>query len=214
MLYPEVYASVREGLAPEDPDKPKTYYAFSSATKNQYQRFVSAIDLEPQSLFHVKVQETEHYLRVDISRSDRTHTIYLNLRSIEGAYDMGATIPINDWVTDAYILMFTAPSVDRAPNDIGRCMIVDGSCLRWRGRSVLESISKGDWLWSQGSHIQVSSRGQEKINCSLYVTQRPAEVLWNGIKVPLVYDVQNQLITVQNFSGTPSVSLNQHSSPH
>jgi hypothetical protein len=33
MLYPHVRTSVREGLTPEDPEKPKSYYAFSSATK-------------------------------------------------------------------------------------------------------------------------------------------------------------------------------------
>lgn len=200
LLYPQTKWEVRQGLVEEDPDQKIPYHVFSTATKNRRQRFISAIDLEPLSPTKVEVQERTEYLEITIERGSERHVVYLNLKSIDGSYSLSSTISIGDWSTDAFLLMLSydgnsAPT----PEQVSRFFSVDTSFLRWRGDSVMESISKCDCLWNNGATMEVTTQGQRNLACSIYSAHKPDKVMWNGEKANLNFDSGTRLVYLRNF---------------
>lgn len=202
MLYPSTQMEVRQGLVEEHPDQQIPYHAFLAATKDRYQRFISAIHLEPSSSFPVEVREHAQYLEARVQQEGQSYLVYFNLRSIEGAYNMSSTIGIGDWTTDAYMVVFAVGEGNMAatPEKAKLFQVVDGSFLRWRGTSVFESLSKGDCMWNQGSPMEIFSQGQKNLSYSVYAQTEPEKVLWNGSEVQPVYDASRKLFTLRSYA--------------
>jgi hypothetical protein len=206
LLYPQTKVQVRHGLVQEDPDQKIPYHVFSTATKNRRQRFISAIDLEPSSPTKVEVKERPEYFEITMEHGSERHVIYLNLKSIEGSYSLSSTITIGDWSTDAFLLMLSyrresAPT----PEQVSRFFAVDASFVRWRGNSVMESISKCDCLWNNSSVMEVATQGQRNLSCSIFNARKPDKVMWNGEKADLNFDPGTRLVHLHNF-GSKRVS--------
>ena len=201
LLYPQTQMGVRQGLVQEKPDQKIPYHVFSTATKNRRQRFISAIDLEPSSPTRVEVQEKPEYFEITMQHGGERHVVYLNLRSIDGSYSLSSTISIGDWSTDAFLLMLSSRG-DSAPTpeQVSRFFAVDASFVRWRGNSVMESISKCDCFWSNRTAMEVATQGQRNLSCSLFNAHKPDEVIWNGEKADFTFDPDTRLIHLRNFS--------------
>jgi hypothetical protein len=200
LLYPQTKLEVRQGLVQEDPDKKIPYHVFSTATKNRRQRFISAIDLEPSSPTKVEVQAHTEYLEIRMEHGSERHVVYLNLKSIDGSYSLSSTISIGDWSTDAFLVMLSY-SGDSAstPQQISRFFVVDASFLRWRGNSIMESLSKCDCVWNNGEVMEVATQGQRNLSCSIFNVHKPDKVMWNGETVDLNFDPGTGLVHLRNF---------------
>jgi hypothetical protein len=196
MVYPAVTVDVRKGFAPQKPEQDMPYYAFSAKTDKRRQRFISAMDLNPSDPVRLIVKATEHYLEITIDQAGERNLVYVNLRSIDGPYNMSSTIDINGWTTDAYILATKVSSGATLgdPADVTRYLVVDGSFVRYGSQIVCESLSKGDFLWKAGEEMEVLSRTQTVVSLKLYTHLSPHRVVWNGEQRTPSYDPQRRLI--------------------
>jgi hypothetical protein len=201
MLHPSVTVDIRKGFASQKPEQDIPYYAFSAGTDKQRQRFISAIDLDPSHPVRLSLNKTEQYLEITIDQSGERNLIYLNLRSIDGPYNMSSTIDINGWTTDAYILMATLSpnSLLDKPVDVARFLVVDGSFVRHEDQIICESLSKGDFLWKAGKEMEVLTRNQRMSSLKLYSHISPLRVVWNGEQGTPNYDPQSELIHLRTF---------------
>jgi hypothetical protein len=114
---------------------------------------------------------------------------------------MSSTIDINDWTTDAYILMTTLSpnSLLNKPVDVARFLVVDGSFVRHEDQIICESLSKGDFLWKAGKEMEVLTRNQRMSSLKLYSHISPLGVVWNGEQGTPNYDPQSELIHLRTF---------------
>jgi oligo-alginate lyase len=202
MLYPDgVTIEQRDGLAPERPDDHVPYHAFLFNTQNRRQRVVTALDLNPAAPATMEIREHPRYLEITVHAGDETHRVYLNLRSIDGAYDMSSTIQIDDWSTDAYLLAVTHPrNATDLPAGASRFFVMDGSFLRHGRISVLECLSKASCLWSQSPQMEVCTQGQSHLQVALFCAQRPESLRWNGTKTAVEYDSAAYLVNLRTFT--------------
>jgi hypothetical protein len=200
MLYPETKTETRQGLVQERPDEKIPYHVFSTSTNNRRQRFISAIELEPSSPTKLEVQERSEFLEIQIERGDERHVVFLNLKSIDGSYSLSSTISIGEWSTDAFLVMLSwRGDSDPTPEQVSHFFTVDASFLRWSGNSVMESLSKCDCLWNTGPLMEAVTQGQRNLSCSIFNTQKPKQVIWNGRKVDLSFDPGTHLIQLSSF---------------
>jgi hypothetical protein len=195
MLYPAVRIDTRKGYAPQMPQQEMDYYAFVADTNQTRQRFISVIDLDPSKPSKASVRETPDYLEMTVDQAGERHLVYLNLRAIDGPYNLSSTVDINGWSTDAYILAARLGSEPRlnAPSAVARFLVVDGSFVRHGAESICESLSKGDFLWAPGVNLEVFSQSQKKTSVMLYSSLSPVQVLWNGVHKKPRYDSQRGL---------------------
>ena len=202
MLYPAgVKIEQRDGLAPERPDDHVPYHAFLFNTQDRLQRVVTALDLNPAASATMEIREHPRYLEITVHAGDETHRVYLNLRSIDGAYDMSSTIQIDDWSTDAYLLAVTHPrNATDLPAGASRFFVMDGSFLRHGKISVLECLSKASCLWSQSPQMEVCTQGQSHLQVALFCGQRPESLRWNGTKTAVEYDSAAYLVNLRTFT--------------
>jgi hypothetical protein len=201
MLYPQTTMEIRKGLKPETPDQTMPYYSFSVESTSPFQRFISVIDLDPSEPNRMQVEDTGDVFKITLAGNDAAHTIYLNRRSIEGAYDMGSKVTFGDWTTDAYLLLLTTNNSPTSPasDDISRFCVIDGSFLRKGDQSLFETFAKSHCLWTPGHEMEVASQGQEKFACDVHVSAKPAKVTWNGKVTAPRYDEARQMLQLRNF---------------
>lgn len=193
MLFP--LAQVREemGLADNDPKTKKTFLAFSPDAPAQSYQFITAICLNPNAMPEFEVVQEDDYIGVRMRTADSVEECYLNLRAIETPGTI--RIQIEDWVTDAYLLHFKrAISGDRLPE---RFFVTDGSYLRRKDRSIIESLSKITACWSVGDSPEVFSNGASHA-IQIAAERAPASVQWNGRRVAAPYDERTKLISLRN----------------
>jgi len=202
MLYPDSgMIEQRDGLAPEHPDEHIPYHAFVFKTHNRKQRAIFALDLAPAAPTKVTLRELSRYLEVTVETTTEMRRVYLNLRSIDGAYDMSSTIAIDDWLTDAYLFAIAHPlEAVASPESSSQLFVMDGSFLRHRGESVMESLSKASCLWNRSSQMQVYSQGQDNLNLSFSCPQRPTVVIWNGKATQSEYDATTRLLHLCTYA--------------
>ncbi len=199
-LYPsEVKIQQREGLATGDRDRRVAYHAFTFRTRNGRQRAVTALDLDPQRATQIECHEQDEVLAVTVRTATETHRVYLNLRSIDGAYNMSSTISIGEWSTDAYLLVLSSSGDEPAsPAGLSRLLVLDGSFLRHNQDSVFESLSKASCLWSP-SGTEVSTQSQRRSSLAIYLKVRPEEVRWNGKIYRGSYDQASRMLRLRSL---------------
>ena len=192
MLYPQ--ATIREdsGLADHDPDKKVPYLVFSPDAPMQSRQFITAICLNPDAVPEFEILENQNYLGVRMQTPDAVEELYLDLRAVRSAGTID--IQFGDWLTDAYLLHLKRASGVGQP--VQRFFLGDGSYLRYKGRSVMESLSKRTTCWAPGDSLEVFS---DNTSAPLQIAAEgpPRSVKWNNRPVTGRYDGQSGLVSLR-----------------
>ena len=195
MLYPP--ATIREdtGLADHDPDKKVPYLVFSPDAPASSRRFVTAICLNPGAVPRFEVLEGKTYLGVRVWTPDTVEEFYLNLRAVNSPGTV--SIQVADWTTDAYLLHFRRTASDE--QSVQRFFVGDGSYLRHKERSVIESLSKLTACWAPGDPLEIFS---DSASASVQVAAErpPQSVKWNGRSVTTRYDRLSRLVSLRIYT--------------
>lgn len=189
MLYPSATLSEGTGLAEHDPDWKMPYLIFSPSAPMQSRQFISAICLNPDAVPKFEVRENQGWLGVRVQTPEAVEELYLNLRAIRGPNTID--IQVGDWVTDAYLLHLKRPPGENPP--VQRFFVGDGSYLRYKGRSIMESLSKRTACWTPADFLEVFS---DNISAPLQIAAEtsPRVVKWNGRPVRARYDGASGLV--------------------
>jgi hypothetical protein len=190
MLYPPTTFREDTGLAVHNPDKKIPYLVFSPDAPAQSGQFITAICLNPNAVPKFEVLQEENYIGVRMRTPDAVEECYLNLRAINTPGTI--SIQIEDWTTDAYLLhLKRATSGVQA---VQRFFLGDGSYLRHKGRSMIESFSKLTACWSPGDPLEVFSNGASN-SIQIAAERAPQNIKWNGRQVVGKYDQQTKLVS-------------------
>ena len=117
--------------------------------------------------------------------------LYLNLRAVRSPDTID--IHIGDWVTDAYLLQIKRPALGDHP--VQRFFLGDGSYLRHKGRSKIESLSKLTACWAPGDAIEIFSNYASG-SVQIAAEAPPKSVRWNNHPVPAKYDGESNLVSL------------------
>lgn len=192
MLHPPTRIREEIGLADNDPKTKKPYLVFSPEASTQSCQFVAAICLNPNAIPKFEVLREKDYIGVRMQTPEAVEECYLNLRAIENPGTI--RIQIDDWVTDAYVLHFRRAL--SGGQSVQRFFVGNGSYLRQKSRSVLESLSKLTACWSAGDSLEVFSDGTSP-SIQIATERSPASVQWNGRRVVSKYDEQSKLVSLR-----------------
>jgi hypothetical protein len=191
MLYPAVQVREDMGLADNDPKTNRPYLVFSPEAPAQSCQFIAAICLNPNAMPKFEVLQQKDYIGVRMRTPDAVEECYLNLRAIETPGTV--SIQVEDWVTDAYLLHFKhAISGDQS---VQRFFVGNGSYVRHKGRSIIESLSKLTACWSPGDSLEIFSNGASS-SIQVAAKHSPASVQWNGRRAVAKYDEQTKLVSL------------------
>jgi hypothetical protein len=119
---------------------------------------------------------------------------YLNVRAINRSIHTSSGIVIDDWATDAYLLHLSRPSSSGAA--VERYFMSDGSYLRRKGRSVIESLSKLTACWSLGDSVEVFSDDASAYT-QIAAERPPQSARGNDKSVSTAYDKQKKLVLLK-----------------
>jgi oligo-alginate lyase len=193
-LYPATKLRDDTGLADHDPDKKVPYLVFSPDSPAQSRQFITAICLNPDAVPKFEVIKEQNYLGVRMETSDSVEEFYLNLRAVNSPNTI--SIQIGDWTTDAYLL-----HIKRAASEDGsvqRYFVGDGSYLRRKDQSIIESLSKLTACWSPGDPLEIFSNGASD-SIQIAAERSPRSVQWNGRQVAAKYDQQTKLVSLHVY---------------
>jgi hypothetical protein len=191
MLYPSAKLHEETGLADHDPDKKIPYLVFSPAAPMQSRQFITAICLNPNAVPKFEILQEKNYLGVRMQTPDAVEELYLDLRAINtpNSIDMH----VGDWVTDAYFLHTKRSLLNDQPAQ--RLFMSDGSYVRFKGRSMIESLSKLSACWAPGESLEIFS---DSASASVQIAAEgsPRSVKWNNRPVAAEYDGQSHLVSL------------------
>ena len=122
---------------------------------------------------------------------DAMEELYLNLRAIRSPDTID--IHIGDWVTDAYLLHFRRAISD--DQRVERFFLGDGSYLRHKRRSMIESLSKLTACWAPGDALEIFSNNASG-SIKVAAEAPPRSVRWNNRPVPGKYDDKSRLVSL------------------
>jgi hypothetical protein len=192
MLHPPTRLREDTGLADHDPDKQVPYLVFSPTSPMQSGQFITVICLNPDTMPKFEILEEKNYLTVRMQTRGTLEELRLNLHSIHspGTSD----IEFGDWVTDAYLLHFKRAITGDQP--VRRFFIADGSYLRYKGRSMIESLSKLTASWAPGDALEIFSSAASA-SIQIAAESAPTSVKWNDRSVTARYDGHSKLVSVR-----------------
>jgi hypothetical protein len=190
MLYPPVTLREDIGLAVHNPEKKVSYLVFSPDAPAQSCQFITAICLNPKAMPKFEVMQEENYIGVRMQTADAVEEYYLNLRAIQTPDTI--SIQIEDWTTDAYLLHVKRAKSGSQP--VQRFFLGDGSYLRHKRRSAIESLSKLTACWSPGDPLEIFSDASNSIQVA--TEHSPRSVQWNGRQIAAQYDQQTKLVSL------------------
>jgi hypothetical protein len=191
MLYPPATLSEDTGLVAHNPNKKTPYLVFSPGAPMQSRRFVTAICLNPDAVPKFEVLEEQNYLGIRVRTADAVEELYLDIRAIHNAGTID--FQVGDWVTDAYLLHFKRANLNDP--SVQRFFIGDGSYLRYKGQSMIESLSKLTACWAPGQSLEIFS---DKTSAPIQIAAEssPKCVKWNHRAVAARYDDQSKLVSL------------------
>jgi oligo-alginate lyase len=192
LLYPPVQMREEKGLADNDPDKEKPYLVFSPDTPARSGQFITAICLNGRAMPKFEILREKDYIGVRLRTADAVEECYLNLRAISTPGTISTQI--EDWVTDAYLLHFKRAITGDQP--VQRFFMTDGSYLRRKERSILESLSKITACWSLGDAPEIFSNDASR-SIQLAAERAPGSVQWNHRRALAEYDEQTRLVSLR-----------------
>jgi hypothetical protein len=190
MLHPEAKIHEESGLADNNTKTKVPYLAFSPNASAQSCQFMTAICLNPNAIPKFEVLREKNYIGVRMQTSDAVEECYLNLRAIDNPGTI--SIQIDDWVTDAYLVHFKRAISGDQPE---RFFVGNGSYLRHKSQSVIESLSKLTACWSPGDSLEILSDSASSF-IQIAAERSPANVQWNGRRVVPKYDEQTKLVSL------------------
>jgi oligo-alginate lyase len=192
MVYPPATVSEDTGLAAHDPDKKVPYLVFSPGNSMQSRRFITAICLNPRAVPKFELLEEQNSLGIRVQTADAVEEFYLDLRAIQGPTTID--MQVGDWVTDAYFLHFKRANLN--DDSVQRFLIGDGSYLRYKGRSMMESLSKLTACWAPGESLEIFT---DKTSAPIQIAAEapPRSVKWNHRPVTGPYDDQSKLVSLR-----------------
>jgi hypothetical protein len=191
MLYPPAALREETGLADHNPDKKIPYLVFSPGAPTQSQQFITAICLNPNAVPKFEILEGKDYLGVRMQTADGVEELYLDLRAISSPNTID--MQIGEWVTDAYLLHFKRRTITDQP--VQRFFMSDGSYLRHKGRSMIESLSKLSACWAPGDSLQIFS-DSASASVQFAADSFPRSVKWNNREAKVRYDDQSHLVSL------------------
>jgi oligo-alginate lyase len=191
MLHPPAKIHEATGLADYAPQRQVPYLVFSPDAPAQSRQFITAICLNPDAMPKFEVLQKEGYVGVRMRTSNALEEYYLNLRAIDSPGTIRSQI--GDWTTDAYLLHLKYATAGE--RSVRRFFMGDGSYLRHKGRSIIESLSKLTACWSTGEPPEiVSSNASDFIQMA---TDHPTgSVTWNGRPAAGRYDPITKLVAL------------------
>ena len=189
MLFPQAQVREEVGLANHNPKLKQTYLAFSPETQTQSCQFITAIGLNPDAMPKFEVLQTKDYIGIRMRTAEAVEEYYLNLRAIDTPGTI--SIQIEDWVTDAYLLHLKYAT--GKGQSVQRFFLGDGSYLRRKDRSIIESLSKLTVSWAPGDPLEIFSNGASD-SIQIAAEQLPRSIEWNGRRMTGKYDSQSRLI--------------------
>lgn len=191
MLYPSTTLREDQGFAEHKPDKKVPYLVFSPTAQMQSAQFITAICLNPDTVPKFEILEGQGYLGVRMQTSDAVEELYLNLRAVHspGTQD----IRVGDWVTDAYLVHFQCAVSGEQP--VQRFFVSDGSYLRNKGQSVMESLTKLNACWAPGDALEIFSDKDSAV-IQIAAERSPQSIKWNNRPVSGQYDSQSKLVSL------------------
>lgn len=192
MLYPPTKLREETGLADHNPDKQVPYLVFCPDAPASSRRFITAICLNPNSVPKFTLVEERDYLGVRMQTPDAVEEFYLSLRAINSAGTID--IQIGDWVTDAYLLHLKRSLASDQP--VQRFFMSDGSYLRYKGRSMIESLSKLTACWASSDSLEILS-DSASASVQIAVERQPQSVKWNNQPVNGRYDDRSKLVSLR-----------------
>lgn len=191
ILHPPCQHSEKVGLAVHDPDKKIPYLSFRPNTSVQLNQFITAVCLNSTNIPEFEILNDPTYLGVRVKTPDAVEETYLNLRAIETPGTQ--CVYIEGFVTDAYLLHFRRPPAG-AP--ISRFLVGEGSYLRQKEQSLMESLSKLTVCWTPKEDLEVlSDDGSSSIEIG--TGYRVRSVRWNGSTMNAQFDRQKQLVSLR-----------------
>ena len=195
MLYPPAKIQEATGLADGDPGREVPYLVFSPDAPAQSCQFITAICLNPNAVPKFEVLQEEDYIGVRVRTPDTLEEVYLDRRAIHSPGTI--SIRIGEWATDAYLVHFKRSTA--GDQSVQRFFIGDGSYLRHKGRSILESLSKLTACWSSGEAPEIFS---DNASGSVQIAaDRPTRsVKWNGRPVAGSYDPITKLVALHKLN--------------
>jgi hypothetical protein len=152
ILHPSVTHREEIGLAEHNPNEKIPYLIFNSKTPALQQYVIAAICLDLSAPPKLELLESDSYLGVRVTSPEYVEETYLNLNSKSGA--TGTAVILGEWETDASLVQLRWNMHGHA---LERCFVSDGSYLRQRGNSVMESLSKRCLCWSPANPAKVFS---------------------------------------------------------
>ncbi|MGH8024500.1 MAG: heparinase II/III domain-containing protein, partial [Limisphaerales bacterium] len=188
MLHPAATISEAMGLADHNPDTTVPYLVFSADAPMPSRQFITAICLNPNAVPKFETIEQENYLQLRIQTTDAMEEVYLDLRAIRSPNTID--IQVGDWVTDAYLLHLKRARAGGGP--VQRFFIGDGSYLRYKGRSMMESLSKRTVCWAPGETLEIFS-DTRSAPIQIAAENHPRSVKWNHRAVAARFDDQSRL---------------------
>ena len=102
-------------------------------------------------------------------------------------------IHVGDWVTDAYLVHFKRALSGDQP--VQRFFVCDGSYLRFKGQSVMESLSKLNACWTPGNALEIFS-DKDSALIQIAAESSPQSIKWNNRPVSGQYDEQSKLVSL------------------
>jgi hypothetical protein len=191
MIYPPATLREDTGLADHNPERKVPYLVFSPGAPMQSRRFITAICLNPDAVPKFEVLEDQNYLGVRMQTTDAVEELYLDLRAVRGPGTID--IQVGDWVTDAYLFHIKRANLN--DESVQRFFISDGSYLRYKGRSIIESLSKLTACWAPGEPLEIFS-DNTSAPIQIAAAAPPRSVKWNHRPVMARYDGESNLVSL------------------
>jgi oligo-alginate lyase len=152
ILHPPMTHREELGLTEHNPNEKIPYLIFSSETTALQQHVFAAICLDTSALPKLEYLENNGYRGVRVTFAEYIEETYFNLNSKSGA--TGTAVIFNELETDASLVQLRWKTKG---NELERCFVSDGSYLRHRGNSMMESLSKQCACWSPANPSQIFS---------------------------------------------------------
>lgn len=184
-LHPENLA-VREVEAPAQDtlDGRVKYLEYSTCELDRQARFLTVVTPQPPPGESApRIERIEGLPGVRIIGEELATDVYFNLKADGRDSCMNPHASLEGWETDACLLAVTRKSDTPRGERSGlqRLLMVDGSCLRRDGVTLLDSLSRVDCLASlEPERVRIAIRGQREIDLLVHRETSPREVIVNG----------------------------------
>ncbi len=202
--FPEkMILEVKEGYKDHKQHTKVPFYAFQPPEMMSQTKFITAVILvnkkNQNNLPKIECIQGVNWEGVRIKQDGEVTNVYLNLLADGRHMGRNANNTINGWQTDAYLMAFTYPENSEETNlkNVSRYFIANGSYLRKKGKTVLNSLSKVFMISKMDeSKLNVELQGEPIINANFRTGVRPKEIMLNDKEVKVHYDSEDKSVAL------------------